>query len=138
MPKLRVHNFSISLDCYAAGVDQSLDRPFGVGGEGFHNWAFATRTFHQMLGMEGGADSLDDRFAAQGDIGISWKGLWGDNRSDRRDAPGVRAHPPATRRAALRRPRRWPVGLRMRQFVASASVLHARFVTTVPDIDEQQ
>ena len=34
MPKLRVHNFSVSLDGYAAGVDQGIDEPLGVGGEG--------------------------------------------------------------------------------------------------------
>ncbi|HJY45602.1 MAG TPA: hypothetical protein VJ301_13345 [Propionibacteriaceae bacterium] len=30
MPKLRVHNFSVSLDGYAAGPDQSLDNPLGL------------------------------------------------------------------------------------------------------------
>ena len=33
MPKLRVHNFSISLDGYAAGPSQGPDHPLGVGGE---------------------------------------------------------------------------------------------------------
>ena len=33
MPKLRVHNFSVSIDGYAAGPSQSLDEPLGVGGE---------------------------------------------------------------------------------------------------------
>ena len=32
MPKLRVHNLSMSLDGYAAGPDQSLENPLGVGG----------------------------------------------------------------------------------------------------------
>lgn len=54
MPKLRVHNFTISLDGYAAGPNQSLDDPLGVGGRGLHEWAFATRTFRQMQGMDGG------------------------------------------------------------------------------------
>jgi hypothetical protein len=31
MPKLRVHNFSISLDGYAAGPDQGPEHPLGVG-----------------------------------------------------------------------------------------------------------
>lgn len=35
MPKLRVHSFSVSLDGYAAGPDQSRTRPLGVGGEKF-------------------------------------------------------------------------------------------------------
>ena len=41
MSKLRVHNFSVSLDGYAAGPDQGLDNPLGVGGMQLHNWAFA-------------------------------------------------------------------------------------------------
>jgi hypothetical protein len=45
MSKVRVHNFAISLDGYAAGPDQSIDNPLGVGGEALHTWAFATRTF---------------------------------------------------------------------------------------------
>jgi len=32
MPELRVHNFAVSLDGYAAGPDQSRDDPLGVGG----------------------------------------------------------------------------------------------------------
>jgi hypothetical protein len=40
MPKLRVHNFSVSLDGYAAGPDQGLDNPLGVGEMQLHNWAF--------------------------------------------------------------------------------------------------
>jgi hypothetical protein len=36
MPKLRVHNFAISLDGYAAGPNQSHDHPLGVGGEKLH------------------------------------------------------------------------------------------------------
>jgi dihydrofolate reductase len=99
MPKLRVHNFSLSLDGYAAGPNQNLDNPLGVGGEGLHKWAFATHTFGQMFGTGGGDEGLDDRFAAQGDVGIgatiigrnmfgpirgpwgdeSWTGWWGDD-----------------------------------------------------------
>jgi hypothetical protein len=69
MPRLRVHNFSISLDGYAAGPTQSLDNPLGVGGEVLHAWVFATRTGRRMVGMDGD-DGLDDAFLAQGDAGI--------------------------------------------------------------------
>jgi dihydrofolate reductase len=99
VPKLRVHNFSVSLDGYAAGPDQSLDDPLGVGGEALHNWMFATRTFHKIFGEEGGDEGADDRFAAAGEVGLGatimgrnmfgpirgdwtdkeWKGWWGDN-----------------------------------------------------------
>ena len=65
MPKLRVHNFSISLDGYAAGPDQSLDKPFGViRGPGLHEWMFATRTGRQMLGTNGGDEGIDDGIEA--------------------------------------------------------------------------
>src|SRR5438270_12709545 len=100
MPKLRVHNFSISLDGYAAGPDQSLDNPLGVGGSRLHEWAFATRTFAQTHATEGaGEEGLDDEFIKRGDAGIgatimgrnmfgpirgeweneNWKGWWGDD-----------------------------------------------------------
>jgi hypothetical protein len=36
MTELRVHNFSISLDGYAAGPGQGIDNPLGVGGEQLH------------------------------------------------------------------------------------------------------
>ncbi|SFI13167.1 Dihydrofolate reductase [Collimonas sp. OK307] len=99
MSKLRVHAFSISLDGYGAGPAQNLDNPLGVGGVALHEWAFATRTFQQMFGNEGGTTGVDDRFAARGfdNIGAwimgrnmfgpvrgawsddTWKGWWGDN-----------------------------------------------------------
>jgi dihydrofolate reductase len=99
MPKLRVHNFAISLDGYGAGPDQSIDNPLGVGGEGLHEWVFETRTGRRMIGEDGGAAGLDDDFLARGDAGIGatimgrnmfgpirgpwtsdeWTGWWGDN-----------------------------------------------------------
>jgi dihydrofolate reductase len=99
MTKLRVHSFSISLDGYGAGPNQSVDNPLGVGAMALHQWAFATRTFQKMFGNEGGATGVDDDFAARGfsNIGAwilgrnmfgpirgewpddNWKGWWGDN-----------------------------------------------------------
>jgi dihydrofolate reductase len=99
MPKVRVHNFSISLDGYAAGTRQSLDNPLGVGGERLHGWIFGTRSGRRMLGMEGGDTGLDDDYFARGTSAIgatimgrnmfgpirgrwvdeSWSGWWGDN-----------------------------------------------------------
>jgi dihydrofolate reductase len=98
MPKLRVHNLAISLDGYAAGPDQSLDNPLGVGGPPLHEWVFRTRTGRAMLGEEGGDDGLDDEFMRRGVAGIGatimgrnmfgpvrgawggeeWTGWWGD------------------------------------------------------------
>jgi dihydrofolate reductase len=99
MPKLRVHNFAISLDGYGAGPNQDLNAPLGVGGEGLHGWFVATRTFQRQIGKDGGVSGVDDDFAARGlkDIGAfilgrnmfgpirgpwpddSWKGWWGNN-----------------------------------------------------------
>jgi hypothetical protein len=55
MSKVRVHSYSISLDGFGAGVDQSLEEPLGAGGESLHEWIVATRFFHRMTGREGGS-----------------------------------------------------------------------------------
>jgi dihydrofolate reductase len=62
MPKLRVHCFSISLDGYGAGPNQSLSNPLGLGGTGLHEWILATRTFRRG---DGGATGIDDDFVAR-------------------------------------------------------------------------
>ena len=59
MPKLRVHSLAISLDGYAAGPNQDIDNPLGVGGTRLHEWVFATRTGAQMLGEDGGDEGVD-------------------------------------------------------------------------------
>lgn len=99
MSKLRVHCFSISVDGYGAGPDQSLANPLGVGGKTLHGWVFATRAFQKMLGKEGGSTGVDNDFIERGfeNIGAwilgrnmfgpvrgvwpdeSWKGWWGDD-----------------------------------------------------------
>jgi len=100
MPKLRVQCFSISLDGYGAGPEQSLENPLGVGGMALHQWVFPTRTIQTMLlGKEDGTTGPDDDFAARGVANIgawilgrnmsgpvrgpwpddTWKGWWGDN-----------------------------------------------------------
>ena len=100
MSRLRVESFTISLDGFGAGPDQSLDNPLGVGGTALHGWAWATRTFQQkVLGKEAGEAGVDDDFARRGfdNVGAwilgrnmfgpvrgpwpdeSWRGWWGDN-----------------------------------------------------------
>jgi dihydrofolate reductase len=99
MPRLRVHNFTISLDGYGAGPDQSVDHPLGVGGNRLHTWAFKTRAGRAMLGQAGGDEGVDNDFWTRGDEGIGatimgrnmfgpirgpwgsdeWRGWWGDN-----------------------------------------------------------
>lgn len=91
--------FSISVDGYGAGPDQSLADPLGKGGMALHGWAFATRSFQEMHGTAGaGATGIDEDFAAEGfrNIGAwvlgrnmfgpvrgpwpdeEWKGWWGE------------------------------------------------------------
>ena len=71
MPRLRVHNLSISLDGYVAGPGQNLDNPLGEGGLQLHEWLFATRTFRQSHDTgAGGERGLDDDFAARANVGI--------------------------------------------------------------------
>jgi len=99
MSRLKVQSFSVSLDGYGAGPNQSLHNPLGERGEELHQWFRGTRTFQRMLGDETkGADGPDEDFAARGfeNIGAwilgrnmfgpvrgpwpddSWKGWWGD------------------------------------------------------------
>ncbi len=70
MPRLRVHAMSVSPDGYAAGLDQGLDAPLGVGGEALHHWAVATATFHRMQGRPGGTTGVDDELVRRGEEGI--------------------------------------------------------------------
>lgn len=99
MSKLRVESFSMSIDGFSAGPDQSLENPMGIGGQALHAWAFPTATIQQMFGHEAGSTGIDNDFAARGfrHIGAwilgrnmfgpirgpwpdaSWKGWWGDN-----------------------------------------------------------
>lgn len=98
MPKLRVHNMSISLDGYIAGPDQGPDAPLGVGGEQLHDWFFDTAYWRSRTVGDGGSDGVDNDFLQRGDAGIGatimgrnmfgpqrgewgddgWSGWWGD------------------------------------------------------------
>jgi len=99
MTKVRVAGFSLSLDGFGAGPDQSLNDPLGKRGKELHQWAFGTRTFRAMFGESGGSDGIDETYAARAMAGFgafilgrnmfgpvrgqwpddSWKGWWGDN-----------------------------------------------------------
>jgi dihydrofolate reductase len=99
MPKLRVHSLAMSVDGFVAGPRQDLDNPLGVGGLAMHQWAFATRTFKQLHGAEGGATGVDDDFVARGFANVgawilgrnmfgpirgawpdeNWRGWWGND-----------------------------------------------------------
>jgi hypothetical protein len=47
--RVRVESFSISIDGYGAGRDQSLDNPLGIGAEDLHEWLVSSRSWRQML-----------------------------------------------------------------------------------------
>ena len=49
MSRLRVLCFSLSIDGFAAGPEQSLENPNGLGGLDIHEWLFPTATFQQLL-----------------------------------------------------------------------------------------
>jgi dihydrofolate reductase len=109
-------NITMSLDGYVAGPNQSVAHPLGEGGEQLHDWAFATRTFRAVHGMEGGATGSDDDIAAEyfQNIGATimgrhmfgggdgpwganpWNGWWGEDppstcrSSFSRIAPAIR------------------------------------------------
>jgi dihydrofolate reductase len=99
MTRVRVENFTISLDGYGAGPDQSVENPLGVGGEALHDWLVAAHAWRQKHGREGGTTGIDDDFAARASRNVgawimgrnmfgpvrgpwpdtSWKGWWGKN-----------------------------------------------------------
>jgi dihydrofolate reductase len=97
--RVRVAGFSLSLDGFGAGPEQSLQDPLGKRGLELHGWFFDTRTFRAMTGQGGGAEGIDESYAARSMAGFGafilgrnmfgpvrgewpddkWKGWWGDN-----------------------------------------------------------
>jgi dihydrofolate reductase len=53
MSRLRLR-ISVSLDGFAAGPDQSLEEPLGIGGERLHEWVVALEAWRRSHGMAGG------------------------------------------------------------------------------------
>ncbi len=99
MQKLCVESFSISIDGFGAGPNQSLANPLGERGQELHQWFFPTKTFQQkVLGKNEGTSGVDNEFAENGfkNLGAwimgrnmfspyrgapnnDWKGWWGVN-----------------------------------------------------------
>ena len=99
MANVRVAGFSISLDGFGAGPEQSLENPLGKRGQELHPWLFGTRMFQTMIGKDGGSDGIDQAYAHRSMDGFGafilgrnmfgpirgpwpddkWKGWWGDN-----------------------------------------------------------
>ena len=98
MSLVRVNSIALSIDGYAAGPNQDLANPLGVGGPALFEWFFPTQTFLKMHGQSGGSTGVDEDFAAAGfdNVGawilgrnmfgpvrgpwpdLSWQGWWGD------------------------------------------------------------
>ncbi|QDT57123.1 hypothetical protein Pan44_51890 [Caulifigura coniformis] len=99
MSRVRVQSFTVSVDGFGAGPNQTLETPLGIGGEALHAWLVETRMFHEMSRKEGGSTGVDDDYAVRGfeNLGAwilgrnmfgpvrgpwpdeSWKGWWGKN-----------------------------------------------------------
>ena len=99
MARVRVAGFSVSVDGFGAGADQSINDPLGKGGRDLHQWFFGTKTFRAMMGKGEGSEGIDETYAARSMEGFgafilgrnmfgpvrgdwpddSWKGWWGDN-----------------------------------------------------------
>jgi dihydrofolate reductase len=96
--KVLVNSFSVSLDGFGAGPDQSEENPLGVGARSLHEWIFATKTGRRMIGENGGDGGVDDdafkrNFEGVGPVimgrnmfgplrgpwgNSDWRGWWGD------------------------------------------------------------
>jgi dihydrofolate reductase len=90
---------TMSLDGYAAGLEQSADAPLGVGGDRLHQWFVVTRYFREAHGGEGGETGPDDDAARESfeNVGATimgrnmfgpvrgpwgdgqWRGWWGED-----------------------------------------------------------
>jgi len=104
MSKLKVLCFSVSVDGFGAGSDQSFENPLGIRGMSLHEWFIPTNTFQKMHAQinDGskteGTFGIDNDFASKSfqNIGawimgrnmftpergpwkdFSWKGWWGE------------------------------------------------------------
>ncbi|HLT75296.1 MAG TPA: dihydrofolate reductase family protein [Ohtaekwangia sp.] len=99
MTKVKVAAFSVSLDGYGAGADQSKQNPLGKRGEELHEWMFPTKMFQSLYGKGAGTEGVDNDFAEKSfeNLGAwimgrnmfgpirgpwpdeEWKGWWGEN-----------------------------------------------------------
>ena len=97
MTLIRVNSLMVSLDGYAAGSDQSMTAPMGVGGEKLSSWIWETEFGQSMMGKTGGSTGTDNSWLRRGESNVgatvmgrnmfgpirgewpdeSWVGWWG-------------------------------------------------------------
>ena len=91
---------SISIDGFAAGPNQSLENPVGVGGERLHEWMFETAEWARMQSLPPRPETPDSAIVREiasdpnvgayimgrhmfdhrrGDWDESWRGWWGED-----------------------------------------------------------
>jgi dihydrofolate reductase len=99
MSMIRFH-LSVSLDEFAAGPDQSVENPLGVGGEDLHGWIVDLEAWRKPHGLEGGEVNASTSVVEelQSNVGATvmgrnmfgggpgpwredppWNGWWGDD-----------------------------------------------------------
>ena len=98
MGKVHVSAFSVTLDGFSAGPNQSIDNPLGVNGGEMMEWMFPTKMFAGMQKKDGGETGIDNDFAVKSMTGNGawilgrnmfgpirgrwpddeWKGWWGE------------------------------------------------------------
>jgi dihydrofolate reductase len=108
MAKVRVENFTVTLDGFGAGVGQRMEEPFGDGVDGLHDWMFAAEQ-----DKEAGRDGIDAKQVGRFSEGVgatimgrnmfgpfrgpwedeSWTGWWGPNPPYHHDTFVLTHHP---------------------------------------------
>ena len=99
--RVRVHNFSVSLDRFGTGEGQSLEAPFGHADHRLLEWALPTRTFQErgFHDAQSPTVGVDEAFASRWNTGVGveimgrkkfapsrgpwderWRGWWGDDQ----------------------------------------------------------
>jgi dihydrofolate reductase len=64
--KLRVNAFSVSVDGFGAGTDQSVTNRWAAAANSLHQWFIPTRTFQrEVQRRDGGTTGIDNDFAAR-------------------------------------------------------------------------
>jgi dihydrofolate reductase len=89
---------SISLDGFVAGPNQTVEHPIGEGGMRLHEWAFATNSWREQHGLDGGERNRDAEVVREVVEGVgayimgrkmfgggegswqrAWSGWWGED-----------------------------------------------------------